>query len=152
MPAQVLYAVLSKRWRVEYGVNNSNSNSHRRLLQAVPYRGKDVPAKRAQFAHADICIGLTQLAYYYSGLSDAQLDDVFRLLDKQAASGDAHATYHTWISQLDQEHRHDTNDNNNDDEDGQRDGVEREEGKLMAKNIKIVIYIQHISTVFSISL
>ena len=83
MPAQVLYAVLSKRWRVEYGVNNSNSNSHRRLLQAVPYRGKDVPAKRAQFAHADICIGLTQLAYYYSGLSDAQLDDVFRLLDKQ---------------------------------------------------------------------
>jgi cold shock CspA family protein len=37
----ILYNVLNKRWKVEYGVN---AKSH--LMQAVPYRAKDVPSER----------------------------------------------------------------------------------------------------------
>ena len=107
---RVLYVVLSKRWKVEYGVNDSvlvAGTSERRLLQAVPYRAKDVPAPRAQFAHADICIGLTTLSYYYSGLSDQQLEQLFDALDKEA---NAHAIYSQWMeaasAQQSSDHRH----------------------------------------------
>ncbi len=91
---EVLYVVLSKRWKVEYGVNET---SKRGLLQAVPYRAKDVPAPRAQFAHVDIFIGLTTLSYYYSGLSDAQLDQLFHTLDKEA---NASTIYGQWIDDI----------------------------------------------------
>ncbi len=37
----ILFTVLNKRWKVEYGIN---SKSH--LMQAVPYRAKDVPSER----------------------------------------------------------------------------------------------------------
>ena len=92
---QVLYVVLSKRWKVEYGVN---ATSARRLLQAVPYRAKDVPAPRAQYAHADICIGLTTLSYYYSGLSDAQLEQLFG--DALAKDVNASAVYAQLIEEV----------------------------------------------------
>ena len=39
----ILYTVLNKRWKVDYGVNLSG---YRNLLQAVPYRAKDVPSER----------------------------------------------------------------------------------------------------------
>lgn len=39
----ILYTALNKRWKVDYGVNLSG---YRNLLQAVPYRAKDVPAER----------------------------------------------------------------------------------------------------------
>lgn len=64
---EVLYLALTKRWRVNYGVNYSKN---RRLLQAVPFRAKDVPAERAQFSHPDVSIILTILSYYYSGLKE----------------------------------------------------------------------------------
>lgn len=38
----ILLHALKKRWKVEYGVNTENNN----LLQAVPFRAKDVPAER----------------------------------------------------------------------------------------------------------
>ena len=58
---EALFNVFSKRWRVNFGVNlNKNALN---LLQAVPYRAKDVPAERAQFAHPDIAIMLTTLNY-----------------------------------------------------------------------------------------
>ena len=43
----ILNVVFSKRWKVDYGVNTKRTD----LLQAVPFRAKDVPAERAQFAH-----------------------------------------------------------------------------------------------------
>jgi hypothetical protein len=89
----ILYLVLSKRWKVQYGVNETS----RRLWQAVPFRAKDVPAERAQFAHPDIAIGLTQLSYYYSGLNEKQLEAVFLRLNKNA---DAEYTYDKWIQEI----------------------------------------------------
>ena len=86
----ILQNVLSKRWKVEYGINFMRND----LLQAVPYRAKDVPAERAQFAHQDIVILLTQLSYFYSGLNDSQLDETFNKLSKRP---DASAEYSNWI-------------------------------------------------------
>ena len=60
----VLYLALSKRWRVEYGVN---SKGYRQM--AVPFRAKDVPSERSEFGHPDVAILLTILSYYYSGLT-----------------------------------------------------------------------------------
>lgn len=56
----VLKLMLTKRWRVNYGVNKNG-------LMAVPFRAKDVAADMTEFGHADVAIGLTQLSYYYSG-------------------------------------------------------------------------------------
>ena len=90
----VLKFVFTKQWKVEYGVKLKINSD---LLQAVPYRAKDVPAERAQFSHPDITILLTQLSYYYSGLTDKQLDQVF---DNLAKYSDASAEYQEWICSL----------------------------------------------------
>lgn len=39
-----------------------------RLMLAVPFLGKDVPSQSSEFAHPDVIVGLTILAYRYSGL------------------------------------------------------------------------------------
>ena len=49
-----------------------------RLALAVPFIGKDVPSKSSEFAHPDITIGLTIMAYRYSGL---RADDFSDLVD-----------------------------------------------------------------------
>ena len=36
-----------------------------RRLMAVPFMGKDVPSRSSEFAHPDVLIGLTILAYRY---------------------------------------------------------------------------------------
>ncbi|KIJ33874.1 hypothetical protein M422DRAFT_783064 [Sphaerobolus stellatus SS14] len=66
--------LMEKRWRVDYGLHLV------RTRLAVPYRAKDSPAPRAEFAHPDVIIVLTCLSYYYGGLSNAQLDAAFHLL------------------------------------------------------------------------
>lgn len=58
----VLRLALSKRWRVNYGVNE---NGPRQM--AVPFKAKDVAADMTEFGHPDVAICLTQLSYYYSG-------------------------------------------------------------------------------------
>jgi hypothetical protein len=89
---EVFYNVLSKRWRVNYGINPRGS-----LLQAVPFRAKDVPAERAQFAHADIAIMLSILHYYYAGLNSKQLDQVFASL---ANDKEKEHIYDEWMSKM----------------------------------------------------
>eukprot|EP01047_Picozoa_sp_COSAG01_P047579 COSAG01_NODE_4559_length_4922_cov_3.073813_1_plen_1390_part_10 len=42
-----------------------------RLFLAVPFLGKDVPSQSSEFAHPDVIVGLTVLAYRYSGLRPA---------------------------------------------------------------------------------
>lgn len=59
---EVLRLVLSKRWRVNYGVN---VKGHRKM--AVPFKAKDVAAEMTEFGHGDVAICFTLLSYYYSG-------------------------------------------------------------------------------------
>ena len=78
----VLLLALSKRWTVNYGFDSKGA---RRV--AGPFRYKDTPAENTEFAHADLTILLTQLSYYYSGLSIAQLDEIFyRLLPLESSA------------------------------------------------------------------
>jgi hypothetical protein len=88
----ILYFVLNKRWKVEYGIN-TNIN----LMQAVPFKAKDVPTERSQFAHPDIAILLTYLSYYYDGLNDSQFSELIILLEND--SNGSHQ-YNKWISLL----------------------------------------------------
>lgn len=59
---EVLKLVLTKRWRVNYGVN---VNGTRKM--AIPFKAKDVAAELTEFGHPDVAICLTILSYYYSG-------------------------------------------------------------------------------------
>ena len=47
-----------------------------RQLMAVPFVGKDVPSRASEFAHPDVLIGLTVLAYRYEGVRQADLHRV----------------------------------------------------------------------------
>jgi hypothetical protein len=54
-----------------------------RLKLAVPFVGKDVPSKSSEFAHPDVIIGLTVLAYRYSGLRKDDFIDIVDALTAQ---------------------------------------------------------------------
>ncbi|KAJ7483159.1 hypothetical protein FB451DRAFT_1028934 [Mycena latifolia] len=81
-------ALQEKRWRVDYGLDPSRS------MLAVPYRAKDSPAPRAEFGHPDMIVALTCLSYYYSGLTDDQLDTIFVHL---AQSDNPEQHYEDWV-------------------------------------------------------
>ena len=52
-----------------------------RFKLAIPFVGKDVPSRASEFAHPDIIIGLTILAYRYEGLREVDFEqDVMGLL------------------------------------------------------------------------
>lgn len=59
---EVLKLVLTKRWRVNYGVNDKGQPK-----MAIPFKAKDVANESSEFGHTDVAICLTQLSYYYSG-------------------------------------------------------------------------------------
>ncbi|XP_065673543.1 uncharacterized protein LOC124806063 isoform X2 [Hydra vulgaris] len=90
---EVLHMALQKRWRVNFGISLSNTNSK----MAVPFRAKDVAVERTDFGHPDIAIILTQISYYMSGLSESQLDEVFFYLDKGA---NKEVEYGQWIKAI----------------------------------------------------
>ena len=79
----VLPHVLSKINRVTYGLLESVAAGRKaagnanRGLCAVPFIGKDVPSSSSEFAHPDVLIGLTVLAYRYEGL---RIEDVKRIV------------------------------------------------------------------------
>ncbi|CAF4475702.1 unnamed protein product, partial [Rotaria socialis] len=89
----VLFIALTKRYRVNYGVN---TNSNFKRLMAVPFRAKDVAAEKTEFGHPDLAILLTQLSYYYSGLNESQMTQCFDHLNKQRES-DPEVIYGKWI-------------------------------------------------------
>jgi hypothetical protein len=70
--------ILQKIDRVTFGILNKadydraiaeDPNMPRtRAKLGVPFVGKDVPSRSSEFAHPDIIIGLTVLAYRYEGL------------------------------------------------------------------------------------
>jgi hypothetical protein len=84
--------VLAKVNRVSFGVLHAEDlqraladepfTPQTRQQLAVPFLGKDVPSPASEFAHPDIVIGLTILAYRYQGVRPAQLT---KLLDSLRA-------------------------------------------------------------------
>ncbi|MCJ1335347.1 hypothetical protein MMC09_000615 [Bachmanniomyces sp. S44760] len=85
----ILFVLQSKRWLVNYGLDLT------RCLMAVPYRAKGVPSPSAEFGHPDVAICLTCLSYYYTGLTETNLRDCFRLLFRMT---DPTLEYHKWVS------------------------------------------------------
>ncbi|CAF2919799.1 unnamed protein product [Rotaria sp. Silwood2] len=99
LSSEVLFVALTKRYRVNFGVN-PNPKFNRRM--AVPFRAKDVAAENTEFGHPDIAIVLTQLFYYYDSLTNEQMLQCFRRL----SDGEKHPEeiYHEWISYEDDDH------------------------------------------------
>ncbi|CAM4943621.1 unnamed protein product [Rotaria socialis] len=64
----ILYHVMSYRYRVEYGLSEN-----REIEIAIPFRGKDLPSEKSEFSHPDIMIGFTILTYLYRGLNFEQV-------------------------------------------------------------------------------
>lgn len=80
-----------KRWRVNYGLTTTRIPQTR---LAVPYRAKDNPSPRSEFSHPDVVIALTCLAYYYGGLGD---DDLFNIFTRLLKSDQADSVYAEWV-------------------------------------------------------
>ncbi|KAL0478346.1 keratin type II [Acrasis kona] len=87
---KILFHCMSKRWRVNYGVN---PKANRRM--AVPFRAKDLASDRTEFGHADVAILFTLLSYYYSGISYQQIEECFKILD---GSYNRDQEYIRWMS------------------------------------------------------
>lgn len=88
----ILRLVLSKRWRVNYGVNPKGPRQ-----MAVPFKAKDVAAEMTEFGHSDVAICFTHLSYYYSGLSDDQLFQALNVLNCQT---NAVEVYNDWVDHV----------------------------------------------------
>ncbi|KAJ3323645.1 hypothetical protein HDU76_013577 [Blyttiomyces sp. JEL0837] len=87
--------VLQLRNSVDFGLDNGR----RKKRMAVPYTSADVPSDRAEFSHPDICLFLTILAYYYAGLTNAQMEEAIqKLLKLSKVSQEAH--YRRWYNQV----------------------------------------------------
>ncbi|CAF1073549.1 unnamed protein product, partial [Rotaria magnacalcarata] len=93
LSSEVLFVTLKKRYRVNFGVN---PNPKFNRLMAVPFRAKDVAAENTEFGHPDVGLVLTQISYYYSGLSDLQLRQCFDRLSQN--ENDPEVIYNEWIS------------------------------------------------------
>lgn len=61
---EVLKLILTKRWRVNYGVDEKSDRK-----MAIPFKAKDVAADMTEFGHPDVALCFTQLSYYYSGMN-----------------------------------------------------------------------------------
>ena len=108
---------LAKIDRVSFGL--LSADEYKRLLEAeplmprsrfklaIPFVGKDVPSRASEFAHPDVIIGLTILAYRYEGLRVVDFEqDVIALLraDFDKEVGPFHQRksarlYRTWVEQ-----------------------------------------------------
>jgi hypothetical protein len=91
----ILPHVLQKVNRVTFGLMRadeckkaleSNPNTSRaRLGLAIPFVGKDTPSESSEFAHPDVVIGLTILAYRYDGLRPDDFLEILRNLHSSLA-------------------------------------------------------------------
>ena len=69
--SRVHYGLLSPAEIAQMELSGSVPRSRRFL--AVPFVGKDAPSHSSEFAHPDVAIGLTILAYRYEGLREPTL-------------------------------------------------------------------------------
>ncbi|KAF1847270.1 uncharacterized protein K460DRAFT_332087 [Cucurbitaria berberidis CBS 394.84] len=89
---RILLLCLKKRWNVQYGLHPSRDPI------AVPFEAKGVPSEQAEFGHPDAAIIFTCLAFYYSGLNQAQFSEALRHI---LASHDPSSEYDRWTSSCD---------------------------------------------------
>ena len=87
---RILLMALGKRWNVQYGLHPN------RDPVAVPYHAKGVPSDQAEFGHPDVAILLTCLSFYYSGLDEAQFEQVLRQVLK---SDDPALDFDRWVQE-----------------------------------------------------
>ena len=77
--------VLAKIDRVTYGLLKAEDKMGpccplSRRLMAVPFIGKDVPSVSSEFAHPDVLIGLTVLAYRYESMRNSDMKRLMKQL------------------------------------------------------------------------
>jgi hypothetical protein len=84
-----LRSVLTRRWRVEFGVNPLGS---RRM--AVPFCAKDKAKANTEFGHVDVAVLLTLMSYYRSGLSECDFELLVSQLQKRVNAANI---YKSWI-------------------------------------------------------
>ena len=72
---RVSYGLLEER-EIARALRDDPRVPRSRLKLAVPFVGKDVPTTASEFAHPDVTIGLTILAYRYSGLRREDFDEI----------------------------------------------------------------------------
>ncbi len=99
---RVSYGLLNKE-QVEAGERNNMPASRGKV--AVPFIGKDVPSPCSEFAHPDVLVGLTVLAYRIEGMREFDVRKVVQSLQKDMneASGPillrpACVTFSSWVS------------------------------------------------------
>jgi hypothetical protein len=71
------FALSFHRFRVTFRLDRERDPP---TMLAVPYRAKDQPTPQAEFAHPDLAIVLTALAYYAGGLAERELRICFQRL------------------------------------------------------------------------
>ncbi|KAL9125857.1 MAG: hypothetical protein Q9217_005002 [Psora testacea] len=84
---RILLLTLKKRWNVQYGLHPTRDPI------AVPFHAKGVPSEQAEWGHPDVAILFTCLAFYFGGLSLAQLRQSLEHLVK---SDDPSSEYDRW--------------------------------------------------------
>ena len=107
-PPQLLPHVLSKPNRVSYGLLSreqcAKDTPTTRKLLAVPFLGKDVPSPASEFAHPDVVIGFTILAYRYEGMRKSDFAkviadqlDVLEMQSGPVEARPAYTLYKKWV-------------------------------------------------------
>lgn len=81
---------LTKRWRVNYGVDPARAHRRRPTRMAVPFEAKDVAKGATEFGHVDIALVFTVLSYLRSGLDESDLDMLFDAVLKQPQSDEVY--------------------------------------------------------------
>ena len=112
----ILPHVLSKVNRVSFGLLQASDLSlytpetlakmpTSRRLMAVPFLAKDVPSRSSEFAHPDVVIGLSVLAYRYEGLRIEDVKAMLTVLKQDFARQTgprerrpAAQTYNSWMN------------------------------------------------------
>lgn len=84
---RILMMTLKKRWNVQYGLHKN------RDPMAVPFHAKGVPSDHSEWGHPDVAILFTCLAFYYDGISLAQLRES---LEHCLKSDDPSSEYDRW--------------------------------------------------------
>ena len=84
---RILMMTLKKRWNVQYGLHPLRDPI------AVPFHAKGVPSDQSEWGHPDVAIMFTCLAFYYDGITAAQLRQA---LEHVLKSDDPSSEYDRW--------------------------------------------------------
>ena len=102
---RVTFGILNKADYERIAKVDPNMPDTRRYL-AIPFEGKDVPSKSSEFAHPDVTIGLSILAYRYEGLRYTDFDQIMNSLRATLAKEvgpysqrKSSLLYQSWVAQ-----------------------------------------------------